>query len=165
MADLAQLAQQLTGSDAANKRTAAAALAKLGPDAAEAAAAMVQAVGSDDDELQSWLTNALESLGPPPVAQIGLLATSLMSDQADVAYWAATLLGRLESQAAPAVAALGQLLAGNKHLSARQQAARALGAIGPAAASAAAALEHAAASDDKRLARLSTEALAKVRPA
>lgn len=163
--DLSGWTSLLLGDDAAQQRAAAQALAQLGEGGAGAAAAMVQAVGSDDETVQNWLTSALESLGPPPETSVSELAILLASAHPDVAYWAATLLGRLHAKAAPAVAALVKLLADGKHLPARQQAAKALGQIGAAATSAAAALESAAASDDKRLARLAGEALAKVRGA
>ena len=161
--DVSQCTSQLRGSDRTQRLAAAEALAKLGPDAAAAASVMVEAIGCDDEATQNWLTSALESLGPPPAAQVNELAALLDHPSGDVTYWAATLLGRLEQQAAPAAAALTKLLADGKHLPAQQQAAKALGQIGPAAASSAAALERAASSGDKRLARLAGEALAKVR--
>lgn len=161
--DLAQRISQLTSGSLPQQQAAVAELAKLGTDAAGAAAALALAAGSQDETVQNLAASALESLGPPPVSLTAELTGLLGHQHGDVAYWAATLLGRLEAEAAPAVERLSVLLVDGPHLPARQQAARALGQIGPAAKAAASALESAAASDDKRLARLAGEALQRIR--
>jgi hypothetical protein len=81
----------------------------------------------------------------------------------DVGYWAATLLGRLGKQAAPAVPVLARVVCGGVDLTVRQRVAWALGQIGPAAAEALAALQQAATSDDLRLARLAQQAIDLIR--
>ncbi len=82
--------------------------------------------------------------------------------QADVAYWAATLLGRLQAQAAGTVSPLTAALAENRPLAVRERAAWALEQIGPAARDALPALRQAAASKQPRLARLANEAIAAI---
>jgi HEAT repeat protein len=150
---------QLSSKDSAQQATAAEALAQLGPDAQPAALALVRACGTDDDSLREWLTSALESLGPPPSEQLRDLTTLLESKSLDVAYWAATLIGRLHATAATAVPALTKALQTAAEQAVRERAAWALGQIGAAAKSALPALREAAASREPRLSRLATEAL------
>ena len=77
----------------------------------------------------------------------------------DVAYWAATLIGRLGPDGAASVPALIAALEDSPHQNVRQRAARALGKIGPGAAAAKDSLQKAAAGDDPRMARLAERAL------
>jgi HEAT repeat protein len=104
-------------------------------------------------------TGALEGLGAPPPSQLGELVTLLHRQQADTAYWAATLLGRLGPVAAAAVPDLAQVLGPAAPLEVRQRAAWALGQIGPPALPAKPALKLATEHRDERLARLAGEAL------
>jgi HEAT repeat protein len=76
-----------------------------------------------------------------------------------VAYWAITLLGRAGDNAAPAVAALADILCSSAEPPVRERAAWALGKIGPTAQAARPALDEAAASDEPRLRRLAEKAL------
>ena len=101
-------------------------------------------------------------MGPPEVEDIGSLAVLLSDPTADVAYWATTLLGRLEANAAPAVPALTAAVTDSKDMSVRQRAAWALGHVGPPAAPALDALKQAAASDVPRLARLAQRAVEQI---
>jgi hypothetical protein len=87
----------------------------------------------------------------------------LADENSDIGYWAATLLGRLEERAAPAVAALAAAISGPHEIAVQERAAWALGRIGPAAAPALGALTQAACSDQPRLARLAGEAIARIR--
>jgi HEAT repeat protein len=81
----------------------------------------------------------------------------------DVGYWAATLLGRLKADAAPAVDALAQAVGGSaNHLPVRQRSAWALGEIGPAAAVALPSLRNATGNLDPRLARLAQQAIGQI---
>jgi HEAT repeat protein len=163
MADkVATYIAQLTGKDSAAQASAAEALAQLGPDAQPAATTLVRACDTDDDSIREWLTSALESLGPPPTEQLRDLIPLVASKNLDVAYWAATLLGRLHDTAAPAVPALTTALGASTEQSVRERAAWALGQIGAPAKSALPALREAAASKEPRLSRLATEALAAI---
>ncbi|HEY4234909.1 MAG TPA: HEAT repeat domain-containing protein [Lacipirellulaceae bacterium] len=153
---------QLASKDAAQQASAAEALAQLGPDARPAAAALVRACSTDDDSIREWVTSALESLGPPPAEQLNDLIPLVGNKSLDVAYWAATLLGRLGAAAKPAIPALISALQGSAEKSVRERAAWALGQIGTTASSALPALREAAASREPRLSRLATEAVAAI---
>jgi HEAT repeats len=153
---------QLTGQDAAQKAAAAEAIAQLGPDARPAAVALVRACATDDDSTREWVTSALEGLGAPPIEQVNDLIPLVADKSLEGAYWAATLLGRLGAAAAPAVSALTAALGKSPEQRVREQAAWALGKIGPPAKSAAPALCEAAASKEPRLSRLATEALSAI---
>jgi HEAT repeat protein len=150
---------QLSSRDASQQAAAAEALAQLGTEARPAAVALVRACGSSNDAVCQWSTAALEELGPPPLGQIHELIELARDPLDDVAYWAITLLGRAGDNAAPAVAALVQILSSSTKLSVRERAAWALGKIGPAAVAARSALREAAAGDEPRLRRLAEKAL------
>eukprot|EP00913_Durusdinium_trenchii_P008865 g8331.t1 len=106
-----------------------------------AAVELALATADDDEEVREWAVSALEELGPPAVESVGRMAELLSHRENDVAYWGATLLGRLGDAATPAVAALTSLLADHQEIAVRQRAAWALGEIGPSAGSAKAVLE------------------------
>jgi HEAT repeat protein len=162
MADVTSLANSLAHGTPEERLAAAEGLARLGTEASVAAIAIVQALEIKDDGLRDWLVAALEDLGAPAAADASALAGLVNSPSLDVAYWAATLLGRLESQAAPAVPQLTEAL--NKHAEStvRERAAWALGKIGPAAGGARSSLELAAKGGNARLARLAGEALSQI---
>ena len=107
---------------------------------------------------------ALEEMGPPQASDVGELAALVGDPGADVAYWAVTLLGRLEAEAAPAVAALGAAVSDAQEMSVRQRAAWALGKIGPPAVPAIDALRRAESDEDPRLARLARQAIERIQP-
>jgi HEAT repeat protein len=157
--DIKGYISQLTSKDSAQQGAAAEALAQLGPDARPAAAALVRACGTEDDSNREWVTSALEGLGPPPAEQMKDLIALTSDKSLDVAYWAATLLGRLGAAAGPAVPGLTTALEKHAEQAVRERAAWALGQIGPAAKSATPALRAAAAGNQPRLARMANEAL------
>ncbi|MEX2114517.1 MAG: HEAT repeat domain-containing protein [Pirellulales bacterium] len=161
-AEVEALIQSLRGNDGEARQSAAERLAQLGPDAQAAAVPLVEACAIDDDNLREFVTAALEELGPPLPSEVGTLAALVSHVSLDVAYWAATLLGRLKDHAASAVDALAMVLDKHPQGSVKQRAAWALGQIGPAAESARGTLQQAAAGSDKRLARLAQEALDKL---
>ncbi|MEN0111069.1 MAG: hypothetical protein AAF805_10125, partial [Planctomycetota bacterium] len=99
MATAALLAQQLRADDAAARSAAAETLASMGETAAGAAAELVACC--DDPAVGGDCVAALEALGPPPVDQLPAIARLLASLSGEVAYWAATLLGRVGETAAP----------------------------------------------------------------
>ncbi len=160
--DLADLAAGLASDDESLRHASAERLLQLGPDAAPAAIAIVSATATDDEVLLEHLVGALESIEHPLASDVDRLAALLSADEGDVGYWAATLLGRLGDQAAPAVPALAAGL-GSPVQNTRHRSAWALGRIGTAAAAAVPALERATRDDDPRLARLATKALDQVR--
>jgi len=135
---------------------------KLGQAAQPAAVALVTACADEDEAAREAATAALEELGPPATVDAPRLAALLPDEQADIAYWAATLLGRLRATASEQVPQLVAALESHPAVQVRQRAAWALGQIGPAAGEATDALRVAAGSDDPRLARLAEQALAQI---
>ncbi len=158
-AEVEALIQSLSSNDAEARQAAAERLAQLGPDAQAAAVPLVEACGSDDESLREFATAALEELGPPLPSEVAKLSALVSQESLDVAYWAATLLGRLQDHAASAADALAAALDQHPEASVKQRAAWALGQMGPAAESARRALQQAASGSDRRLARLAQEAL------
>ena len=163
-ANIPELTGQLQNEDPAVRRNAAEALCRLGSDAQTAATALVIATGDADEQTQQWANAALEELGPPPAADIAKLGEVLTSieSSADTAYWAATLLGRLESDGTQAVQPLTQAAETHHAMSVRERAVWALGKIGPAADSAKPLLEQLSTVDQPRLAKLAKTALTKI---
>jgi HEAT repeat protein len=156
------LIARLSGREAGSRANAAQQLARLGEEARPAAVPLVRCCGDDDEPVREWSTAALEELGPPSPTDAEALAELLDHASADVGFWAATLLGRLGDKGAPAAAQLIQVLESSPHAAVRQRAAWALGQIGPAAAASLSALQHAASSEDSRLARLAQRAMEQI---
>lgn len=157
---IAILIEQLSAPDAEARASAAEALCRAGESAMSAATALVAACADDHDGVREWAAAALEDLGAPPPEQIADLTAFAAAKHPLVAYWAVTLLGRGGEGASSAVPALEACLAPGTAIEVRQRACWALGKIGPAAASARAALTAAASDADPRLSRLAGEALA-----
>lgn len=152
-----QLAETLLNGDPEGRAAAAQALASLGPDARPAAVALVGSAG--DPDAGAWCVAALEEMGPPSPGDVDRLTPLLKSNDETTAYWAATLLGRLEGDAAPAVTELMFAATIEGPLVVRERAVWALGKIGPAAASARPTLQFLTLAEHPRLARLATQAL------
>ena len=100
------LLKQLQGSDLPAQIAAAETLASLAEEAQPAIVALVQHCGSDNEDLRNWCSASLEEIGAPTVAQIDELALLASSANSDVAFWAATLLGRAGPVASSATAIL-----------------------------------------------------------
>lgn len=160
--NLSTLIAALSAKEPERRADAAEQLAQLATDARSAAVALVLACADESEEVRQWATSGLEQLGPPEAADVGQLASLLPARSSDIGYWAATLLGRLQAEAAPAVDALASAVAEHAELAVRQRAAWALGEIGPAAGAAAPTLQKAANDPDARLARLAAESLRKI---
>ena len=156
------LIKQLTADELPLRIAAAEALCRLGEQAAAAAVALAVAAGDATEEVREWAVAALDDLEAPDATQCDRLADLVGAPNADTAYWAATLLGRLGVAAAPASAALGFALAEHPDVAVRQRAAWALGQIGPPAACAGDALSAALGSGDERLVRLARKALQRI---
>jgi hypothetical protein len=161
-AEIETLVAALQTGSAAARLAAAEKLAALESAAHAAAVPLVEACAAEDAALRDWAVAALEGLGPPAAKDVAALAALLKHASLDAAYWAATLLGRLQGQAAAAVPALVAALGDQNEMPLRERAAWALGQIGPPASAAREALERAAAGADRRLARLAAEALARL---
>jgi HEAT repeat protein len=154
--------KQLRGTDAESCRQAAEDLAQMGEEARPAALALVAACGRGDDELSEWAVAALEQMGAPVLDDLPALCQLLKSKNEPTAYWAATLIGRLQQQAAAAVRPLAECVKQTASDSVRQRAIWALGQIGSAAQEATPVLQQAAAGSGPRTARLAQEAMDRI---
>jgi len=159
MAEATELIELLTSHDSTKRAEAAEKLSQMGEDARPAAVALVRAAGDEAEEVIEWAVSALEEIGPPDPSDLHALANLLANQNSDVGYWAATLLGRLETGAASAVERLAATLNESKNPAVQERAAWALGKIGPAAAVANETLTQVAESDDQRLARQARKAI------
>ena len=161
--DVATQIQQLQQSDVEQQLHAAEALCAMGEEASPAALTLIDLLASEDERLCEAATAALESCGPPPAAMTGDLAMRLTADNASCAFWAATLLGRQENQAANAANSLASVVADSAAPSeVRQKAAWALSKIGPAARPILPALANVDSASDARLARLIKSAISSI---
>ena len=101
-APAASLASKLQSPNLEERRRTVEELARNPASAVPVSVALVQATADDDDNVRQWATSALEDMGPPASGDCQALAELLAGNQADPAYWAATLLGRLGQSASPA---------------------------------------------------------------
>ncbi|NLS92757.1 MAG: HEAT repeat domain-containing protein [Planctomycetaceae bacterium] len=139
---VASLVDRLDDVEAPVRREATCSLGKIGSDAGDSVAALVQTLTDEDDFVRATAAEALGFIRPTsPVAVEGLIA-ALHDKEGDVQHEAARTMGELGEQAAPATAALAEMLSsrGGYRYSHPVQyrplagtAARALGAIGPQA--------------------------------
>lgn len=151
-----EIIQCLSDDTHPQRSKAAEAAMTLGEAAAPAAAVLAAHAG--DSDIGEPCIAALEDLGPPPVEAIGALAALLTADELP-AYWAATLIGRLGADGAPAAKQLSQAASGVAPLAVRERAVWALGKIGPAAKETIPTLETIGQSPQPRLARLAQQAI------
>jgi len=159
MSELKTLISGLESGDPSARSGSAERLAHLGDQARPAAVALVQALATDDEDLREWAVGALEGLGPPDIDDVSRLAELLKRPELDVAYWAATLLGRLDGQAASAVPELTEALKNHGEMAVRERATWALGQVGRDAVAAKVELSRAAKSPNPRLAKLAKDAI------
>jgi HEAT repeat protein len=157
---LKKLIHELAAGDAVIRAAAAEQIAQHASAAQAAATALVAASGDADEAVVEWSVAALEGIGAPDAADRERISKFLLSSHENPAFWAATLLGRLGEEAAPAVDALMQTLQHSPHASVRQRTVWALGEIGQAASTAGDALRAASKDGDPRLARLALDVLA-----
>ena len=148
----------LTNPDTAIRAQAAENLCLAGPDSVGAAIELVQACG-DDESVQQWAVAALEELGPPDVEARQEILNLTKSTHPLVAYWAATLLGRLGPKASDCQTGLAEVLAKTTDLSVQERTAWALGKIGVSTEAAVKVLKQAATSANPRLARVAAQSL------
>jgi HEAT repeat protein len=135
----------------------------VGPDAVSVAVPLVEACSDDDEEVRNWVVAALEELPAPDASHAATLEAFIRGENLDVAFWATTLLGRMEAAAASTVPTLASAVIDHPELVVRERAAWALGKIGKPAADAIPQLEAASASTEVPLARLATIALKAIR--
>lgn len=158
MSDLERWRIDLKSQNLSTRATAAEHLSQAGEDAAFAAVELVQACG-DDESVSQFAVAALEDMGPPAADSRKPLSNLLTSPDANVGYWAATLIGRLEDAGKDCQDDLAALLASSAADAVRERAAWALGQVGADSEQAIAALKQAAESGAARLQRLATASL------
>lgn len=156
--DVSELIAGLKDKELATRRTAAEALLRRGPEASQAAVALVEACGDEDEQVREAVGAALEEIEPQEDSAAAL-AELLKHTNADVNYWAATLLGRTRTSNNEAIAALTQAVGDYTEVTVRRRAVWALGKIGPPARSAKETLRKAAASADAGLQRYAEKAM------
>jgi HEAT repeat protein len=124
------------------------------------------AAGLDDYYWPSRAAAAatLGKIGPAAKDAAPALARLLHDNEQRVRAIAALALYQVTGDAAPAVQSLERLLADDIELAAREEAARYLGQIGPAARAAIPSLEYCLTSEDPALQRSALEALQRVQP-
>jgi HEAT repeat protein len=125
---------------------------------------LIEATGDLDETVREWAADSLETMGAPRSFDLPEIV-ELLSEAYDgeVAYWAATMLGRLGPSAHPATDVLARTIRFSKYLPVRERAAWALGQIGPRAAGATLILRETSENATPRLRRIATEALESIR--
>lgn len=161
-AELSTWIDQLSAEDESARQVAAEKLSQLGEEARSAAVPLARAAGDQTEAVREAAVAALEGLGPPEADDLPALADLVGNPQADIGYWAATLIGRAGDAGAAAVPALQAALGERAPLSLRERAAWALGKIGPAASPALDELRRISGSDEPRLARLAAKAVEQI---
>lgn len=152
----------LRSSDEDMRAAAAENLCRAGAASAGSAIDLLNACG-DEESVRKWAVAALEDLGPPGLGALQPLSNLVSSPNSLIAYWAATLLGRLGPSAAASQDAIASVLTNSKDAAVQERCAWALGKIGVTSSKALTALNQARASSNQRLARLSESALSQTR--
>lgn len=127
--DIQKLTADLSSPDPAVRLEAAEKLAGLEEAAAPAAVQLLQALADSEEPVRQFVNSALEDCGPPPQSLVDDLEPLVASENADIAYWAATLLGRLEAGAIQTVESLKKAAAEHPSQEVRKRATWALGKI------------------------------------
>jgi len=159
---LDELRAALHSEEAIDRAEAVERLGRMGVDAAPAAVELIHATADPSETVRDWATNALENCGPPPAHLEPRLVELARNSLGDQAYWAVTMLGRLELPGEATVAALAEIVVGARDAKVRQRAAWALGNLGPEAKPALPQLQAATQVTDSRLARLAGRAIQQI---
>lgn len=154
---LENLVESLRQPDVERRRSAAEQLARLGQDAREACLPLVRALADSDETVREHAAAALEDLGLPRDQHRQELEDLLGSRNDDVAYWSATLLGRLQSPAS--APALATALRNSQSLAVKERIVWAIGRIGAHDPDVIKSLQALTGGSHPRLARLAAEAL------
>jgi HEAT repeat protein len=154
------LVKTLADADAARRRTAAYALALIGPKAAEAAPALTKALTDTEGEVRAPAARALGKIGPEAKPAAGALSKALTDADPFVRVRAALALWQVDGRGT-GVPVLREALKA-KEDRVREQAAESLGELGAKAALAGPALEAALRDASPQVRRLAAEALGKI---
>lgn len=160
--EASQAVQALGATNSEERQKAAEACAKDPSLAMAAIVPLCRCCSDSDDQVSQWSQAALEELGPPAADELDALV-ELTTSAESTAYWAVTLIGRLEAKAAPAVGNLVELIEKeDTPVEVRNRSIWAIGQIGAADEAIKATLEKAAQSENPRTARLASKALGKL---
>jgi len=160
--EASQAVQSLGGTSPEERRSAAEACARDPNVAMAAIIPLCRCCSDSDDQVAQWSQAALEELGPPATDELDALL-QLTTAAESTAYWAVTLIGRLEDKASPAAGPLAKLIEkDDTPVEVRNRAIWAIGQIGKADETVKAVLQNASQSENARTARLATKALAKL---
>ena len=149
---------ELRSPDEGVRASAAENLCRAGTESAGAAVDLLAACG-DEETVRIWAVAALEDLGPPESGALEPLSDLVSSSNSLIAYWAATLLGRLGSGATASQDVIASVLSSSEDAAVQERCAWALREIGATSGKALEALNQAAAASNQRLARLAKAAL------
>jgi HEAT repeat protein len=134
VSSLPKLLADLGSPKAQVRSRAALALGELGPDAQTAIPALVKALKDSDETVARQAGRSLRAIGAPTRDDLPLLIEGIRDANPRVRNYAVEALGKMGAEARSAVPALAQVLkAKETDTELRQQAARTLGQIGPAA--------------------------------
>lgn len=159
---LPRVVEGLQHSEWAVRTSAARVLAQMGPDAASARAALVQALKDPDVRVRTAAADAVLRVAPEARTDVSILIDIVNAGESLARGDAASALAELGPQAAPAVPALISGLR-DPYWATRAGAAKALGKIGPAAAAAVSALTEALRDPIPNVRSSAAEALERVR--
>ncbi|MDZ4821445.1 MAG: hypothetical protein SGJ20_20980 [Planctomycetota bacterium] len=153
----AQLASQLKSPDAQIRLQAAERL--MNEPSLVSATVLLDAVADSSEEVREAIVAALENLETPDAGEIKAIAERLQNPSANVAYWAATLLGRCSQDAAVVLPAILQVLQNRQEPEVQERLVLAIERIGPGAKPALAVLQKLETSSNPRLQRLVASAM------
>ncbi len=126
--------------------------------------ACIEMIASPDPEVRSWAAEVLEDSILPDRNELRRLTTRMIaSNNGEVCYWVATMLGRMGEEASSAVDALAICARDSRYLPARERSVWALRQIGPASAAAVSVLEEVAEDAPPRLSRMARHAIDAIR--
>lgn len=156
---ISDLGNMLSSDDVAERRRAAELLSQNADVAADVAVELVRGVGDADRQVSEYCVATLEELGEPAPSHLEPLSELAAAGNADVAYWAITLMGRAGVTCAEHSMLLGDIVASDAEPQVRERAAWALARIGPAAVVAVPQLESCKDAEPSSLARAVAKAL------
>jgi hypothetical protein len=160
---LAALKSELTHSDVRRRCDAVRKVAQGTRDQSGVTASVIRLVADTDEEVRDWACESLESrIVPMPNEVSELIELLRETNDGEIEYWTATMLGRLGMVASSATGVLATCLLDSRCLAARERAAWALSEIGPAARAALNSLLQIGPDDPPRLQRLAASAIQSV---
>jgi hypothetical protein len=157
------LKDRLTHPATAVRRAAIRELLHFRPGYSGLTSTVLTLVIDSDEQTRHWACESLDRVVSPEAEELASLIEMLRNtNDGEIEYWTATMIGRLGPAAAGATGVLANVLLDSSCLAARERAAWALSQIGPAARSALNSLRQIGNDDPPRLRRLAESAMAAV---